>query len=137
MDLISWKQHALLVNTVLSNNTKYLNPSLSLAKNFSVVKILEPYDIQSISLPHLGLPGSSLTTFTVGITEVFTDMLGVDDQVLSAQHDGNGPVAKVFLPHDVLLPEEASRERMRDTNIVRGKITKSVFVRGCRFTVQL
>jgi hypothetical protein len=75
--------------------------------------------------------------FVVRSGEIFTNMLGVDDHVFSAQHDSNRSIAKIFFPYNVLLPKETARQSVSYTDVVGGEILQAMFVGVSRFAVQL
>ena len=49
--------------------------------------------------------------------EVVANGLGVDDQVSASKRYGDGAALEIVLPHDVLEPEESSRESVGDTHV--------------------
>jgi len=75
--------------------------------------------------------------FAVRASEIFTNMLSVDDHVFSAQHDSDRSITKIFLPHNIFLPKETAGQSVSYTDVVGGEVLQAMFVGVSGFAVQL
>jgi hypothetical protein len=127
----------LSIHTESSNSFNQRPPCALLIKDLCVVKLWKPQHVQVIAPTFSILPIFSLQIPIISSCQIRLDDFRVHDQIVPAQGHGNAMVADVFFPQDVVGPEEAPEQGVRDANIFGSKVGEHMLVGRGRLSANL
>lgn len=93
-------------------------------KGLRMVEILEP---DHITRP-LGPSSTCQLTDVLFACEIPCNSFGIDDEISAGEHHGHIVARKVFLPEDVVGPEEAAEQGVGDAHVLGGEVRELVLV---------
>ncbi len=128
--------HKKLLRIPLNDVNQHFSCPL-LIKHLRMIQVFEPQDIQPIPRPYPLFPTPRLMTPVICASQIRRNSFRVDDQIFPGQHYSHRVASYVLLPQDVLAPEKAPEERVRDTHVFGGEIMELVFIGVTRLAAGL
>ena len=131
------KHHQSTMGTVILNNVHQLNSCPLAIKHLCVIQLLKPHHVQYITFPYPIFRPSCLQNPIICACQISRNCFCVDDQIPSSEDYRCVMTLDIFLPQDIIGPEEASRDGVSDTHIFRGEVGELVFIGAGWFTPDL